>query len=285
MARRLAVLIPSRGRPNRVAETIAAYKKTCQGDYQICWAFDDDDPTLEECKAAAGTGDGRSYIWTGPRDGLAGWTNKLWRELEGEFEYYASFGDDHLPITHGWDIRLTTVLDECGGGFAYCDNGQHTPELDWNLPEMCVISGPILSALGWMCEPSLLHFNVDSVWHDLGAEADCLYYVPDVIIRHRHWVFRDGPRDDTYFEATLRGREDVINHGKWQQERMAADAQTVRTAVAKMKAERLWPGTGGSCYSPSAGSCSALAWGHGWGSTSRLGRGGNNARMGSLQVA
>lgn len=275
--RRLAVLIPSRGRPNRVAETIAQYEKTAQGDYQICWAFDDDDPTLAECKRAAG----RSYIWTGPRDGLSGWTNKLWRALEGEFEYYASFGDDHFPITHGWDVRLTAVLDDVGGGFAYCDNGQHTPELDWNLPEMCVISGPILSALGWMCEPSLLHFNVDSVWSDLGNEANCLYYVPDVIIRHRHWVFRDAPRDDTYYEATVRGREDVLAHGKWQAERLPADAETVRKALEKMRAQlcgcsgsrRLWPG----------GCCSAARSGFRSGGDSQ--RGGISGPMAGLPMA
>jgi len=231
MGRQLAVLIPSRGRPQRVAETVAAYAKTCLGDYQICWAFDDDDPELEANKAAAGTGPwgGKSYIWTGPRNTLAGWTNVMWRELEGEFGYFGSFGDDHLPVTHGWDTRLTAVLEAKGGGFAYCDNGQ--PAV--NYPEMCVISAPVCSALGYVAEPSMRHYCIDVVWMELGEAAGCLYYLPDVIVRHRHWAFGLGPRDDTYWEAAERGREDVLAHEKWKAERMDADVARVLSAVVQ----------------------------------------------------
>lgn len=234
--RDLAILVPSRGRPENVARLTARCAETCQTDYQLCWAFDDDDPTLDENKRAAGSG----YIWTGPRDGLGGWTNKLWRELEHDFRYFASIGDDHFPVTHGWDKLMTGTLEEAGGGFAYCWNGVYQ-EIR-NYPEMCVVSAPILSALGWMCEPTLRHYCVDVVWMDLGQAADCLYYLQDVNMQHRHWMFaghrRDenftiGARDETYWDAQEIGHTDVEAHEVWRRERMAGDVEKVKGALGR----------------------------------------------------
>jgi hypothetical protein len=229
--RDLAILVPSRGRPENVERLKQACAATCATDYQLCWAFDNDDPTLDESKRAAGTGvnGGRSYLWTGPRDGLAGWTNRMWAETQGDFRYYASIGDDHVPITHGWDKEMTAALEDHGGGFAYCWNG--VKQEIQNFPEMCVISAPILDALGWMCEPTLKHYCVDVVWMDLGGAADCLYYLPGVTLQHRHWMFGTGARDGTYWDAMERGHEDVKAHEVWRAERMAADVATVREAI------------------------------------------------------
>lgn len=223
--RDLAIIVPSRGRPSSVARLADACKRTCLTDYQLCWGFDDDDPHLDENKRNAASG----YIWTGPRDGLTGWTNKIWRELEGEFRYFASIGDDHIPQTHGWDKQLTTVLEMKGGGFSYCWNG-HEQDIP-NFPEMCVISAPILSALGWMAEPSMHHFCIDVVWMDLGHAAGCLYYLPEVTLYHDHhnWT---APRDSTYWDAIVAGQVvDPAAHQKWRDERMESDVVKVRSAL------------------------------------------------------
>src|SRR5262249_33313528 len=153
--RDLAILVPSRGRPESVARLVQACEKTCGTDYHLVFAFDDNDKLIQASKRAAG----HSYVMTGPRKGLAEWTNVLWRELRHEFSYFASIGDDHIPKTPGWDTYLTGALDSHGGGFAYCWNGHPQPPLVHtvagreqvvtNYPEMCVISAPVLNALGW----------------------------------------------------------------------------------------------------------------------------------------
>lgn len=230
--RDLAILVPSRGRPASVTRLVEACRETCLTDYQLCWGFDEDDPELDSNLIARGHS--RSYSWTGPRKGLAAWTNAMWRSLEGEFRYYASIGDDHEPLTRGWDKQLTGTLEERGGGFAYCWNGHHQAEP--NYPEMCVISAPVLSALGWMAEPSMLHYCIDVVWRDLGHEAGCLYYLPDVTLLHHHWAFpgpHAGARDDTYWEAAERGRQDVAAHATWTRERKATDVLKVLGALER----------------------------------------------------
>lgn len=240
--RDLAILVPSRGRPLAVRRLISACAATCTTDYQLCFAFDDDDDRLEDNKAIAGLGyqSARSYIWHGPRQGLTAWTNQMWHDLEGEFRHFASIGDDHEPLTHGWDGIMTGHLEESGGGFAYCNNGGHTPELDWNLPEMCIVSAPILSALGWFAEPSTLHYNIDTIWRDLGDGAECLYYFPDITLKHWNWALHPGMpelRDLTQWDAQQRGNEDVQAYHRWHDERMPADVETVRKVVAELKAE------------------------------------------------
>jgi hypothetical protein len=233
--RDLAILVPSRGRPASVTRLVQACAAMSTLDYQLCFAFDHDDPELADGVAAAKRGS-RSYLWQGPRQGLAAWTNTMWRDLEGEFRLFASIGDDHEPLTRGWDEQMSQVLDDRGGGFAYCDNGHPDP----NWPEMCVISAPILSALGWMAEPSMLHYCIDVVWRDLGEAADCLYYLPGVVLEHHHWAFggpRAGARDDTYWEAAERGRDDVRAHAKWETERKAGDVAKVKAALAALAEE------------------------------------------------
>ena len=238
--RDLAIIVPSRGRPESVARLTRVCQERSLTDYQLCWGFDDDDPSLDASKRAAASG----YIWTGPRDGLAGWTNRIWGELRGEFRWYASIGDDHIPRTDGWDKQLTTALSLKGGGFAYCWNGHHQ-EIP-NFPEMCVVSGEILDALGWFAHPAMVHYCIDVVWMDLGHAADCLYYLPEVELYHDHWMFPDAaaPRDGTYWDAMEHGgRVDPAALEAWRADGMAADVAKVKDALAKLGGAG-WKGTG-----------------------------------------
>ena len=284
--RDLAILVPSRGRPASVARLIAACEHTCTLDWQLCWAFDDDDPTRDEALSHIRYGErnNRAYTWTGPRQGLAAWTNQMWRDLEGQFRLFGSIGDDHEPITRAWDYLMSVAIERGGGGFAYCNNGGHRPELDWNLPEMCVANAEVLSALGWFAEPSMLHYNIDTVWRDLGIGAECLYYLPDVILTHHNWALWPGRpelRDQTQWDSQQQGRRDVLAYEKWRAERMDADVAKVRKALV-----RLCPGgrSFGWLCSCSGGVSSALLWRRSLAVCWRV-RGGNSGRVGNLAVA
>jgi hypothetical protein len=118
---------------------------------------------------------------SGPRNNLAGWTNVLARHLAKDYRALASLGDDHLPRTPGWDLRLLEAIAGMGGtGFAYGNDLLQGAA----LPTAVVVSSNIVTALGWMCEPSMRHYCIDNVWKDLGEGAGCLAYLPDVIIEH-----------------------------------------------------------------------------------------------------
>ena len=80
-------------------------------------------------------GDGDEFE-TGPRGGLAEWTNRIAVRRAGEYRYLASFGDDHVPRTPGWDAALIRAIEAMGGtGMAYPFDGTRE-----DIPEAVVAS-------------------------------------------------------------------------------------------------------------------------------------------------
>lgn len=220
----LEVLIPSRGRPGSVARVVRSYALTCRAATKIRFAFDDDDPRLAENIAAAA---GHSYM-TGPRDTLTGWTNKLAARHVRHAPALASFGDDHLPKTDGWDEKLLAALP-AGGGYAYPDDRRRD-----DIPEAVIISSPIVRALGWMSPPFVSHWYQDNVWADLGRAAGCLVYCPHVTVAHLHPNVTGQPGDQTNHDAARRYSADLAAYQKWRIRKtgFAADLATVRQALA-----------------------------------------------------
>ena len=222
----LVVLVPSRGRPANVARLVEACADTCRADTLIHFGFDDDDPCFcDNLKAADGC-----LTSVEPRMGLAAWTNHL-AALHPGAPYYASIGDDMVPETDGWDVRLIDACKDMGGGFAYPDDKRRN-----DIPEAVVMSGEIVEALGWMALPALGHWFIDAVWRDLGAGAGHrLRYCPSVVVRHRHPNVDPGTRPDaTYAEASRGFAADMAAYQKWRLagNGMRRDTETVRRCLA-----------------------------------------------------
>ena len=214
----LEVLIPSRGRPESVERVVRSYALTCRADTKIRFAFDEDDPKLDANVAAA---QGHSFM-CGPRRTLTGWTNALAGRHARHAPALASFGDDHLPVTDGWDEMLLAALP-AGGGYAYPEDQRRN-----DIPEACVISTVIVKALGWMSPPFVTHWYQDNVWADLGRGAGCLVYCPDVIVRHLHPNVLGTPGDATNHDAAQRYDADLAAYQRWRLRAMPQDIQTVR---------------------------------------------------------
>src|SRR6266704_266330 len=207
-----------RRRPLAVERVVRSYALTCRAHTKIRFAFDQDDPKLEDSIAAA---QGHSYM-TGPRDTLTGWTNKLAARHVGHAPALGSFGDDHMPVTDGWDEQLLGSLP-AGGGYCY-PNDQRRDD----IPEAVVISSAIVKALGWMSPPFVTHWFQDNVWRDLGAGAGCLVYRADVIVRHLHPNVLGKPGDQTNHDAAQRYDSDLAAYQRWRLRGMPRDLGAVR---------------------------------------------------------
>jgi hypothetical protein len=226
MLYRLLVIVPSRGRPAGLARMIDALRVTRAKDTTVAVGLDDDDVYLPVYMDAAGGADVTYTV--GPRKSLAGWTNVLaLAALDKGFTHFASFGDDHLPRTVGWDQKLMMSVSKTGGpGIAYGDD----LAMGKRLATAPVISVEIVRALGWMCLPALGHYCVDNVWSDLGHAAGCLVYNPDVIVEHLHHTTGKASMDATYGDAGgfHTDHRDYRAYLEWQAHRMAADVATVK---------------------------------------------------------
>jgi hypothetical protein len=210
-----------------VARLVRACDLTCTADTRLHFAFDTDDPALEESVKATG----RCRYTTGPRDGLTGWTNNLAARhvKRGDAAALASIGDDMLPVTPGWDEQLLAALP-AGGGMAWPEV-QRGPEhgRDPDVPEAIVISAPIVAALGWMALPGTHHWYIDNAWRDLGRAAECIVHCPDVVVRHLHPNVPGGDKPDrTYHDAAERFDSDANAYRRWRLRGLRGDAAVVR---------------------------------------------------------
>jgi hypothetical protein len=215
----LLLIVPSRGRPQSIARLLDTVRETRRIATHVHVAVDEDDPELPRYEAVmaevSAEGD---VLETGRRKRLCAWTNEIAVRRAAEYPFLASFGDDHVPRTPGWDRALCGAIRDMGGtGFSWPWDG--TSEI---VPEACVVSSDIVRALGWMSLPGLEHWYHDNVWADLGRGAGC--------IRHLRAVAVDHVRGRTDATAIGNGRSleaDRDAYFAWRAGRMADDIKTV----------------------------------------------------------
>ncbi|MEO3875535.1 hypothetical protein ABGB18_42710 [Nonomuraea sp. B12E4] len=105
-------------------------------------------------------------------------------------------GDDHRPVTRGWDSAYLDALAALPG-FVYGNDKIQGA----NLPTQVAISTSVVQTLGHMAPPTLHHLYVDNYWRTLGRSAGCITYLPDVVVEHRHPVAGTAPVDDGYLRV------------------------------------------------------------------------------------
>lgn len=196
---KLAITVPTRGRPHNLKRLAKAAKETCTVDYKIFARIDDDDTSVYP------EIDGVTYI-VGPRIFFSASLNELAEiALDEGFTHMAILGDDVLPETKGWDESLINSIPELG--VAYGSDGLehlHGPE----LPTHVVVPMEMYRRLGWIGLPTTRHLFCDNVWRELG-KATAFVYSPQVKLTHLHRWNKSAPDDKTYQEANDKIKRDL----------------------------------------------------------------------------
>jgi hypothetical protein len=179
----LVVIVPSRARPDAAAALIETFQQTCTADTGLLFAVDDNDPTLEEYQAAADR-DWVDVVVVGgdPKNMVHALNVAAARSVEGGPFAVGFMGDDHRPRTRGWDLAYIDALRQLGTGIVFGDDLLQSER----LPTQCAMTADIVRELGYMSPPSLIHMYVDNFWLSLGRQAECIKYLPDVVIEHVH---------------------------------------------------------------------------------------------------
>lgn len=222
MIHKVLVMVPSRGRPDRIQVFIDAWREhSTMSDLLI--QLDEDDPTWREYPVPEGVS-----IVVGPRRRLVESINFGVKELP-DYAYYASLGDDHIIRTPGWDRKLVDRIEKNHGwGIAYGDDMlQHQ-----RLPTAVVISANIIKTLGYMCHPSMEHLYADNFWKELGEMTGTLLYEPSVVIEHMHPFAHKATMDDSYAASNSTEQYDHDRQGfqEWQAKQRASDVAAVNDA-------------------------------------------------------
>jgi glycosyltransferase involved in cell wall biosynthesis len=194
----LVVIVPSRGRPQKIAELIKAFKQT--DTEALLWvAVDDNDPTRDQYEQVLARRPNVTIDITtpSPHGGMVKALNDVAVALANSDDppFALGFmGDDHRPRTPQWDQSYVQALRAMGTGLVY---GNDLLQGE-NLPTQVALTTDIVRTLGYMAPPSLRHLYVDNFWRQLGRTLGRLKYLPDIIVEHVHPGVQKTEWDDGY---------------------------------------------------------------------------------------
>lgn len=192
-----------------------AMSTTIRADTRLIVGVDDDDPSLPAYRELG------CELVVRPRMTLVNWLNYL------ADEYWAPFlghiGDDNVPRTEGWDVRIMESLDAQGDiGFCFGD------DLDPGRPKGSLsihifMTSDVVVRLGYFGPPQIQHMYVDPVWFAWGT-ATTIEFLPDVVLEHMHYsVGGKGPHDESYARTTALIPEDCANYNAYCEDGMNDD--------------------------------------------------------------
>lgn len=178
----MAVIVPSRGRPENYLRLLQAWTDT-KAQAKLIVGLDDDDETRAFYEGTWEEANNTDLveIWTLPRAGMNGTLNQIAAMIAPDYKYIGFMGDDHLPKTPHWDRQLIGELQR-PASIAY-GNDLMQGVL---LPTAVFMTSDIINTLGYMAPPELTHLHLDTTWKEWGQRVGRLTYRSDVIIEHLH---------------------------------------------------------------------------------------------------
>lgn len=205
MTDKMLVIVPSRGRPENVARLEQGLKDTFTSVADVLYVVDDDDPEVEQYRAL----DLKRLI-VGPRLRLGGTLNAICHEYTHLYPVIGFMGDDHLPRTPEWDLKIMAEMASPRPRVVYGDDlfQGHA------LPTAAFLHSKIVDALGYMVPPGMVHLYLDNFWMALGQQLGGLVYRDDVIIEHLHPAAGKSEWDAGYSEVNAPSL-DVGDRNRW----------------------------------------------------------------------
>jgi hypothetical protein len=186
---RLAVIVPSRGRPEAMRELLATFEETCTADTRIICRVDDDDPMLPGYREAV-----PYHLYCGPRIGLGASINEMALARIDQDDVIGFMGDDHRPRTHGWDARVLEEITAEPLAVVYGDDLLQGR----NLATHVFMSSDLVRKVGYFNPPGVGHMYIDNYWMALGLNLGTMRFMEDVVIEHMHPMAGKADWDQGY---------------------------------------------------------------------------------------
>jgi hypothetical protein len=235
----LLVIVPTRSRPEAVGRVVAAWEETgafADGG-ELLFVVDYDDSRFADYLATLSStarGPGvhfRSIPRWLPLVPKLNETARIHAHLSPDVFALGFAGDDHLPRTSGWVKRYVEHLRSAGTGIVYCDDGYQGE----NIPTQWAMTADIVRTLDRMVPAPVEHLYCDNAVQDLGREAGCLTYLPDVLIEHMHPVAGKADSDEQYQRVNsrqqFRADRPAYRHWKTDPDGLTAAAAQVRALI------------------------------------------------------
>jgi predicted O-methyltransferase YrrM len=230
----LAIIVPTRGRPENVRKVISAWDFTNAWDHaDLVLVADADDPEIGGYRLLQQELDhpdtGQSLVTLVE---IPAWLPMVYkldaaaRELAERYWAIGFAGDDHLPRTIGWAKRYLDVLHEMGTGMVYSDDGYQGS----NLSTEWAVTSDTVRELGRMVPAPVEHMYCDNAMMALFTAVGALRHLPEIRIEHMHPVAGKAATDAQYQRVNHRSqfRRDRAAYERWERLEMPAQAALVR---------------------------------------------------------
>ncbi len=217
----MLVIIPSRNRPDSVAEITECLLRTST-DIDICFGFDDDDTSNYNYVPGI-------IYERNPRVLMNGTNNILANKYADKYKFLCFLGDDVRPRTIAWDKILSKPLINTPG-ISYA-NDLIQKEF---LPTHVVMSSEIIKALGFMAPPVLKHLFMDNFWLDLGKAIGQIHYFENVILEHMHPLLEKSSVDKVYQDSWGLFDHDKSAYEKYKESDFLEDVKKVMKIYEKV---------------------------------------------------
>ena len=222
----MAILTPSRGRPDRYADMLYAARSLAEqpGELTFYLYLDEDDPERD----GYATEDVAVEVVVGPRLRFTRSVNRLAERALRDSRHtgvIGVLGDDVLPRTPGWDVAIRSAMTTLGGGLVWCAD-------DWQddrLPTHPFWDSRVIEAVGFYVPSCLVHMYGDDYWRRLGRDLGRWSYLPDVLIEHMHPDAGKAALDPSYQQSAAEMQPDAA---AW---RRFVDSDDYDRALARAK--------------------------------------------------
>lgn len=207
----LAVIVPTRGRPDNIRRLLGAWDRTDAWDVaDLVLAIDADDPRVHGYHDLVLEVARQAPLQAPTIDRLRPFEYATWQPmvrklnaaavaLVGEGRYFALgfAGDDHVPRTKGWAQTYLKHLHEMRVGMVYGDDGYQGAALstEW------AVTANAVQAIGAMVPAPVDHLYCDNAMMDLYGGAGMLAHLPMVHIEHLHPFTGKAAADAQYLRV------------------------------------------------------------------------------------
>ena len=112
-----------------------------------------------------------------------------------KYEYIGFWGDDHVPKTKDWNLKMYNILNKNKPYSMVYGNDLLQGK---NLPTEIIMDSIFIKDMVNLVDPLLTHLYVDDYWLFIGNYINNIHYLNDVIIEHEHYSVNKSSKDEMY---------------------------------------------------------------------------------------
>lgn len=227
---RIAILTPSRSRPEGLYNLFDSVNKTMSGNHSIDFIVgtDKDDPEILSYANVLDVMHKEAHkkmrivMLKAERQPLA----KIWNSLVicSCADWFTCGNDDEIYITQGWDeILYQRVKDSHPYHLYWFDDGlQHG-----NHCAFPIVSREWINTLGYFFPEIFIHNYVDTWVFDIACKLNVMRYIPEVQHQHLHHSIGMSKVDQTYLDG-------MANDANTKDQEMFIRTETIRNNAVEL---------------------------------------------------